>query len=122
MPVEALSPGMRVDVRAGDAVPVDGEVVEGTSDLDRALLTGESRPVAVAEGEPVHAGTTNLTSRLVVEVRGTGEDTRVGRLMHLVEEAARRRAPVVLAADRLSAWFVVVVLVLVCEMMRCVGG
>jgi Cu2+-exporting ATPase len=110
--IEALSPGMRVEVRAGDSVPVDGTVVEGASDLDRALLTGESRAVPVAVGDSVHAGTTNLTSRLAVEVRGTGEDTRVGRLMHLVEEAARRRAPVVLAADRLSAWFVAVVLIL----------
>jgi len=110
--VESLAPGMRVEVRAGDPIPVDGVVTEGASDLDRALLTGESRPVPVAPGDEVHAGTTNLTSRVVVEVRGAGEDTRVGRLMRLVEEAARRKAPVVLAADRMSAGFVAVVLVL----------
>jgi len=112
VPIEALAPGMQVEVRAGDSIPVDGAVLDGASDLDRALLTGESRAVPVRAGDTVHAGTTNLTSRLVVEVRGTGEDTRVGRLMHLVEEAARRRAPVVLAADRLSAWFVAIVLAL----------
>ena len=91
-------------------MPADGVVVDGTSSLDLSLLTGESRPVEVAAGSPVHAGTVNLSGRLVVEVRATGEDTRVGRLMLLIEDAARRRAPVVRLADRLSAWFVVAVL------------
>jgi Cu2+-exporting ATPase len=74
------------------------------------LLTGESRPIEVSPGDPVHAGTVNLGSRVLVEVRSTGENTRVGRLLQLVEEMALRRAPVVLLTDRISGWFVAAVL------------
>jgi Cu2+-exporting ATPase len=112
VPVEALSQGVTVEVRAGDSIPADGIVVEGTSTLDRSLLTGESLPEPVVVGDPVHAGTVNLSGRLLVEVRVTGEDTRVGRLMRLVKEGAMRRAPVVLLADRISGWFVAIVLAL----------
>ena len=112
VPLEALGPGNTVEVRAGDSIHADGTVVKGSSTLDRSLLTGESQPEPVAVGDPVHAGTVNLGGRLLVEVRVTGEDTRVGRLMRLVEEGAMRRAPVVLLADRISGWFVAVVLTL----------
>ncbi len=112
VPVEALTPGARVEVRAGDTVPADGVVRRGTSTLDTSLLTGEARPVTVHEGDRVHAGTTNLSARLEVEIESAGENTRVGRLMRLVEEYAQRRAPIVQLADRLSGWFVGAVLVL----------
>jgi Cu2+-exporting ATPase len=112
VPLEALGAGTTVEVRSGESIPADGTVVDGSSTLDRSLLTGESAPEPVTIGEPVHAGTVNLGSRLAVEVRATGEDTRVGRLMRLVEEGAMRRAPVVLLADRISGWFVAVVLAL----------
>jgi len=112
VPLEALSPGNTVEVRVGDSIPADGSVLEGSSTLDRSLLTGESLPEPVMAGDPVHAGTVNLGGRLLVEVRVTGEDTRVGRLMRLVEEGAMRRAPVVLLADRISGWFVAIVLAL----------
>ncbi|MBD3871410.1 MAG: heavy metal translocating P-type ATPase [Acidobacteria bacterium] len=112
VPLEALTPGCLVEVRAGDSIPADGIVVEGSSTLDRSLLTGESVPEEVAAGDPVHAGTVNMSNRIVVEVRTAGEDTRIGRLMRLVEEGAQRRAPVVLLADRISGLFVAAVLVL----------
>ena len=112
VPLEALTPGCLVEIRAGDSIPADGVVVEGSSMLDRSLLTGESRPEAAATGDPVHAGTLNMSNRIVVEVHTAGEDTRIGRLMRLVEEGAQRRAPVVLLADRISGWFVAIVLVL----------
>ena len=112
VPLEALTPGCLVEVRAGDSIPADGIVVEGSSMLDRSLLTGESLPEAAETGDPVHAGTVNMSNRIVVEVRTAGEDTRIGRLMRLVEEGAQRRAPVVLLADRISGWFVAIVLVL----------
>ena len=105
-------PGMIVEVRAGESVPVDGTVLSGRSTMDLSLLTGESRPAPVAEGDPVHAGTVNLSSPLRVDVRAAGENTRVGRLMRMVEEASQRRAPVVRLADRISAWFVAAVLAL----------
>ena len=112
VPLEALVPGARVEVRAGDTVPADGVVRAGHSELDLSLLTGESRPVGAGPGDAVHAGTVNLSGRLEVEVERAGEETRVGRLMQLVEEHARRRAPIVQLADRISGWFVVAVLVL----------
>ena len=112
VPLEALSPGNAVEVRVGDSIPADGLVLEGSTTVDRSLLTGESLPEPVVAGDPVHAGTVNLGGPLLVEVRVTGEDTRVGRLMRLVEEGAMRRAPVVLLADRISGWFVAIVLAL----------
>ncbi len=112
VPVAALRPGAVVELRAGDSVPADGVVIEGSSALDLSLLTGEARPVEVGPGAPAHAGTVNLASRILLEVRSTGEDTRVGRLLRLIEESARRRAPVVRLADRISGWFVAAVLVL----------
>jgi len=112
VPLDALSAGARVEVRAGDSVPADGRVVEGRSLFDLSLLSGESRPVEVEPGARAHAGTVNLRARVVVEVEATGEDTRVGRLMKLVERYARERAPIVRLADRLSGWFVMAVLAL----------
>lgn len=110
VPLEALAAGSRVEVRAGDSIPADGVVLAGDSQLDLSLLSGESRPVAVAPGARVHAGTVNLRARLVVEVEATGAETRVGRLMELVERHARERTPIVRMADRLSGWFVLAVL------------
>jgi Cu2+-exporting ATPase len=101
-----------VEVRAGDSIPTDSQVLEGRSAVDQSLLTGESQAVAVGPGETVHAGTINLGARLLVRVRGGGDQTRVGRLMRLVEECSQRRAPIVLLADRIAGWFVLVVLLL----------
>jgi len=112
VPLEALLPGARVEVRAGDVVPADGVIAAGRSALDLSLLSGESRPVGAGPGDRVHAGTVNLSSRLEVLVEQTGEDTRVGRLMKLVEECGRRRAPIVELADRIAGRFVAAVLVL----------
>lgn len=110
--IESVQPGMRLEVRAGDSIPVDGVVSEGASQVDESLLTGESQPVNVAIGTAVHAGSINLSARLVVVTQAAGADTRVGKLMQLVEECARRRAPIVRAADRIAGWFVAAVLVL----------
>ena len=110
VPSRPWCPVRLVELRAGDTAPADGVVMDGFSTVDRSLLTGESRPVEVTAGDPVHAGTVNLSGRLLMEVRTTGENTRVGRLMRMVEENARRRAPVVRLADRISGWFVLAVL------------
>jgi len=110
IPAAALQPGMIVELRAGDSAPADGVVLTGESTMDLSLLTGESQPVGVRAGDPVHAGTTSLSGRLEIEVRSAGADTRLGRILRLVEEGAQRRAPVVLLADRISGWFVLTVL------------
>jgi len=110
VPAAALAPGMLIELRAGETAPADGIVRSGESTMDLSLLTGESRPVAVSAGDPIHAGTTTLSGRLLIEARSAGADTRLGRILRLVEEGAQRRAPVVLMADRISGWFVAAVL------------
>ncbi|HET9951471.1 MAG TPA: heavy metal translocating P-type ATPase [Candidatus Eisenbacteria bacterium] len=112
VPVEALLPGMLVEVRAEETLPADGVVVEGRSALDLALLTGESRLVTVAAGAPVFAGTVNRGSLLRIRVDRAGEESRLGRILREAEAGARRRAPIVATADRLSGIFVLVVLAL----------
>lgn len=112
VPVEALMPGMIVEVRAGDTFPADGRVIAGHSHVDTSLLTGESRPQPVGQQDPVYAGTLNQSASLRIEVEETGESSRVGRIMREVEAGARRRAPVVLTADRLAGHFTALVLVL----------
>ncbi len=107
VPVEALKVGDVVEVRAGDSLPADGEVIRGDSLVDQSLLTGESRPVPLACGALAAAGAVNITSTLRVRVTATGEDTRVGRLMRMVEECSQRRAPIVRLADRISSYFTV---------------
>lgn len=110
--VESLSVGDRVRVLAGECFPVDGAIEEGASNVDESILTGEARPIAAAVGAKVAAGTTNLLAPLTVRVEATGSQTRAGKLMRLIEEASRRRAPLVQIADRIAAHFVVGVLAL----------
>ncbi|MDX2194171.1 MAG: heavy metal translocating P-type ATPase [Gemmatimonadales bacterium] len=112
VPVEALLPGVTVEVRPGDTLPADGTIATGASQLDCSLLTGESRPVSVRPGDRVFAGTLNRTAPLRVHVERAGEASRLGRLLRQVEEGARRRAPVVQLADRMAGWFTALVLVL----------
>jgi Cu2+-exporting ATPase len=112
IPTVALLPGMILEVRPGDTVAADGTVVAGVSELDLSLLTGESRPVTVAPGGRVFAGTVNRRAPLDVRVEEAGEATRLGRILQEVEAGALRRAPVVRLADRLAGGFVVVVLLL----------
>ncbi len=112
VPVERLAAGDIVEVRAGDTIPTDGVVVAGRSAVDASVLTGESRPLDVAEGDHVDAGTLNLSALLRIRTEATGEDSRVGRLMLAVAEAARRRAPIVAMTDHVIGYFVAVVLVL----------
>jgi P-type Cu2+ transporter len=111
VPIETIREHDIVEVRTGDCVPVDGVIVTGLSTIDKSLLTGESRPVSIETGDIVHAGTVNLSGILRVKVHGTGEATRVGRLMRLVEEGARSRAPIIQLTDRLAGAFIAVMLV-----------
>ncbi len=110
--VESLAPGAVVEVRPNESTPVDGEVVQGESDMNESFLTGESIPVAVGPGSRALAGAANLTSTIRIRATATGEATRAGRIMRLVDESARERAPIVRLADRISGVFVGVVLAL----------
>lgn len=111
VPLTALAPGDRVEVRSGDLVPVDGAVLTGRSSLDNAVLTGEAVPVPVAVGDAVHAGATNLGARLVVRVDAAGDRTRVGALLALVHEALSQKPRLLERTDRLAGRFVQVLLI-----------
>ncbi|MGN6369222.1 MAG: heavy metal translocating P-type ATPase [Phycisphaerae bacterium] len=112
VPITSLHREDVVEVLAGESVPVDGTVASGHSTLDESLLTGEALPKVVETGAAVHAGTVNLASPIRVAVHATGEATRVGKLMRLVTECARRKAPVTLLADKIASQFVIIVLVI----------
>lgn len=112
LPAAALLPGMILDVRAGDTIAADGVVTGGRSAVNLSLLTGESRPVSVEPGAAVWAGTLNITAPVRVRIDRAGEESRVAKLLRQVEESTRRRAPVVVLANRMAGWFVAVVLVL----------
>lgn len=102
----AVAAGDRLRVRPGEAVPVDGVVVEGRSSVDESMLTGEPAPVSKEDGASVTGGTVNGTGTLVVEARAVGSDTVLARIVKMVAEAQRSRAPIQAVADRVSGWFV----------------
>ena len=110
--IEDLQPGDRFVVRPGEKVATDGEVVEGASAVDMSLLTGESVPVEVAPGNEVTGATVNVGGRLVVRATRVGADTALSQIARLVTEAQSGKAPVQRLADRVSAVFVPVVIVL----------
>ncbi len=112
VPVRAVKRGELILVKAGEQIPVDGVVTEGHSSVDEAMLTGESRPVPKAGGDPVSAGTMNLASTLQIKVTGVLKDTTLGRIIHLVEEAQASKAPIQRIADRIVPWFVAITLLL----------
>ena len=107
--IEAITPGEVLEVRAGETIPVDGIVAAGTSAIDAGLLTGESRPVDVAPGAAVNAGTLNVGSPLRVCATAVGEHTRVGALVASIEALSSRRAPIERFVDRIAGRFVAVV-------------
>jgi Cu+-exporting ATPase len=96
----------RLRVRPGEAVPVDGSVIEGMSAVDESMVTGESMPVAKAAGGRVIGGTINGTGGLVIEAEKVGADTVLSHIVHLVAAAQRSRAPIQRLADSVAAWFV----------------
>jgi Cu+-exporting ATPase len=101
-----VAAGDRLRVRPGDAIPVDGVVVEGRSSVDESMLTGEPVPVGKTADDPVTGGTVNGTGSLVMEARAVGSDTMLARIVRMVAEAQRSRAPIQAVADRISGWFV----------------
>lgn len=98
--------GDRLRVRPGEKIPVDGSVLEGTSRVDESMLTGEPAPVAKREGDAVSGGTLNGSGGFVMRAEKVGTDTLFARIVALVADAQRSRAPIQRLADRVSAWFV----------------
>ena len=106
IPLSDVATGDRLRVRPGEALPVDGVVVDGRSSVDEAMLTGEPAPVLKEKDAVVTGGTINGTGSLVIEARAVGADTVLARIVTMVAEAQRSRAPIQAIADRVSGWFV----------------
>jgi P-type Cu+ transporter len=104
--LDAVRVGDRLRVRPGEKVPLDGAVAEGESAVDESMMTGEPLPVEKKPGDGLIGGTMNGTGALVLEVRRIGKDTLLARIVQMVSEAQRSRAPIQKLADRVSAWFV----------------
>ncbi|MET8586755.1 heavy metal translocating P-type ATPase [Streptomyces collinus] len=112
VPVSSLAVGDRFVVRPGEKIATDGTVVEGVSAVDASMLTGESVPVDVGPGDRVTGATVNAGGRLVVEAGRVGADTQLARMARLVEDAQSGKAEVQRLADRISAVFVPVVILI----------
>ncbi len=106
VPLADVRAGDLLRVRPGGRVPVDGVVVEGRSSVDESMLSGESLPVEKHAGEAVSGGTVNGTGSFVLRARAVGEDTVLARIVRMVADAQRSRAPIQKLVDRVSAWFV----------------
>jgi heavy metal translocating P-type ATPase len=112
VPVDDLAVGDRVRVKPGESVPVDGEVVEGTSAVDESVATGESIPAEKTSGDAVIGGSVNETGQVLVEVTATGDDAFLNRVAREVEEARATKPGIVQLADRVLRYFVPGVLVI----------
>ncbi len=110
VPIRRVQVGDRVMIKPGAKIPVDGIVLEGESQVDEAMLSGESTPVGKQPGDRVSAGTVNAEGTLVIEVTGTLANTALGRIIQLVEEAQASKAPIQCTADRIVPWFVLATL------------
>jgi Cu+-exporting ATPase len=112
VPLDTVAVGDRLRVKPGEKVPVDGTVLEGTSRVDESMITGEPVPVAKAAGDKVTGATVNGNGSLVIRAERVGADTLLARIVHMVSEAQRTRAPIQRLADIIAAYFVEIVVVI----------
>ena len=111
VPIAELAPGDRVLVRPGETIPADGRVLEGASNVDESLLTGESLPVPRCLGEELIGGSVNVESPLVMRVEKVGADTVLSAIVRLLDRAQGEKPRLALLADRIAGWFVAALLV-----------
>ena len=110
VPLDQVQVGDRLRVRPGEKVPVDGVVLDGRSSVDESMVTGEPIPVEKTAGEKLTGGTVNGTGGLVMRAQRVGADTLLSRIVQMVSEAQRSRAPIQRLADVVAGWFVPAVL------------
>ncbi len=106
MAIDQIAVGDRLRVRPGEKVPVDGAVIEGTGSVDESSITGEPMPVSKAAGTKVIGGTVNTSGTFVMKAELVGSDTMLSRIVKMVAEAQRSRAPIQRLADIVAGWFV----------------
>lgn len=109
VPVEAVQVGDLLEVRAGELLPADGTVEQGNASVIASLLTGESMPVPIQVGDGVCAGSQLASATIRLRVSAIGEDTRVGKLMDLVQRGVSEKPAIVALTDRIAGWFVITV-------------
>ena len=112
VPLDQLATGDRLRVRPGDKVPVDGEIEEGSSAIDESMISGEPLPVAKQAGDTVIGGTVNQTGGFIMRATGVGKDTMLSKIVQMVADAQRSRAPIQRLADQVAGWFVPAVVVI----------
>src|SRR5882724_8119743 len=112
VPIDSLKVGVKLRVRPGEKVPVDGVILEGRSNLDESLVTGESMPVTKETGAKVIAGTFNQSGSFVMRAEKVGRDTLLSQIVKMVADAQRSRAPIQRLADQVAGWFVPAVIVI----------
>jgi Cu+-exporting ATPase len=112
IPIDQVVVGDLVRVRPGDRVPVDGLIIDGASAIDESMLTGESMPVEKARGDQVIGATMNTSGSFVLRAERVGRDTTLSQIVTLVEQAQGSKAPIQRVADRVTGWFVPVVIVI----------
>jgi Cu+-exporting ATPase len=112
VPVEDVGIGDTLRIRPGEKIPVDGEIMDGRGTVDESMVTGESMPVTKTTGMRLVGGTMNQTGSFVMRADQVGKDTMLARIVQMVAEAQRSRAPIQMLADRVSSWFVPSVLLI----------
>tara|TARA_R110002049_G_scaffold288423_1_gene470836 strand:+ start:2132 stop:4576 length:2445 start_codon:yes stop_codon:yes gene_type:complete len=117
--LDSVHKGDRLRVRPGEKVPVDGKVLSGSSSVDESMLTGEPMPVKKVEGDEITGGTLNQTGALVMEAVGVGGDTVLSRIVQMVADAQRSRAPIQKLVDVVARYFVPAVIV--CSILAFIG-
>lgn len=110
VPLDQVKPGMTVRIRPGENLPVDGTILSGRSTINQASLTGEAAPVEAQPGDPVYAGTTNLTGGIDVRVTQVGQETTIGKVTRLIRQAESSRTPRQMLIEQVARFFVPVVL------------
>jgi Cu+-exporting ATPase len=109
VPLDTVVVGDRLRVKPGEKIPVDGSVMEGESRVDESMITGEPVPVAKSSGGKVTGATVNGNGSLIIRAERVGADTLLARIVHMVGEAQRTRAPIQRLADVIAAYFVQIV-------------
>jgi P-type Cu+ transporter len=112
VPLDEVQRGDHLRVRPGDKIPVDGRVIEGRTNIDESMITGEPMPVEKEAGDRVTGATVNQTGSIVIEAERVGSETVLSQIVEMVAQAQRSRAPIQGLADRVASWFVPAVIVI----------
>ena len=112
VPISELVVGDTIQVRPGERIFADAEIIDGSTSVDESMLTGESMPVSKSQGDTVYGGTVNVNGTVTADVIATGDDSALSRIIRMIEEAQSTKAPIAKMADRVAAKFVPAVILI----------